>query len=197
MAAAPIFGSTITSTRSSKATEFDDVISFGSRFERLQAGANGGFLKFAADLFRHAGNSARQRTAPPAAAAKRGSASTCSSIRFGSVATSVREGDVASFTAVRAVVKPIHAKTNNFACSCRWCSTCRQVHWYSGLSQLNAKHRAGGHRSLLEQTLPERVALRQVQWGDEFAACRHKENRIAEPHSWPLVAFFDGFGSAC
>ena len=33
-------------------------------------------------------------------------------MRFGSVATSVRKGDVASFAAVRAIIKAIHAKTN-------------------------------------------------------------------------------------
>jgi len=37
-----------------KATEFDDVAGGGPRFERFQAGAYGGFLKFAADIFRHA-----------------------------------------------------------------------------------------------------------------------------------------------
>src|SRR6266403_2520232 len=113
-------------------------------------------------------NSARQRTAPPAAAAKRGSASTYSSIRFGSVATSVREGDVASFTAVRAVVEPIHAKANILHVLADGAVLVASALVF-GLVALNAKHRAGGHRSLLEQTLPERVALRQVQQRGEIA----------------------------
>jgi hypothetical protein len=49
-----------------------------------------------------------------------------------------------------------------------------------GLVALNAEHRAGGHRSLLEQTLPEPVALRQVQQRDEFASCCH--NRTLQKH---------------
>jgi hypothetical protein len=36
-----------------KAAEFDNVASCGSRFERFQAGADGGLLKFAADMFGH------------------------------------------------------------------------------------------------------------------------------------------------
>src|ERR1700739_2659993 len=118
-------------------------------------------------------NSGRQRTAPPAAAAKRGSASTCSSMYFGSVATSVREGDVASFPAVRAVVKPVHAKTNilHVLADATVLVTSALVF---GLVALNAEHRAGGHRSLLEQTLPERVALRQVRQRRDFAACSNK-----------------------
>src|ERR1700739_2023871 len=38
-----------------KAAEFDDVARCGPRFERFQAGADGGFLEFAADIFGHAG----------------------------------------------------------------------------------------------------------------------------------------------
>ena len=89
-------------------------------------------------------------------------------MRFGLVATSVREGDVASFTAVRAVVKPIHAKTNILHALADGAVLVASALVF-GLVALNAEHRAGGHRSLLEQTLPERVALRQVQQRREFA----------------------------
>jgi hypothetical protein len=98
-------------------------------------------------------------------------------MHFGSVATGVREGDVASFPAVRAVVKPVHAKTNilhALADSAVLFATALVF----GLVALNAEHRAGGHRSLLEQTLPERVALQQVRQQRELAACYQRMNRI-------------------
>jgi len=98
-------------------------------------------------------------------------------MRFGSVATSVREGDVASFTTVRAVVKPIHAKTNILHALADGAVLVASALVF-GLVALNAEHRAGGHRSLLEQTLPERVALRQVQQRDEFATCCHKRTAL-------------------
>src|SRR6266478_1795436 len=122
-------------------------------------------------------NSARQRTAPPAAAAKRESASTCSSMRFGSVATSVRESDVASFPAVRAIVKAVHAETNVKHALADGAVLFAGA-LILGLVALHAKHRAGGHRSLLKKTLPEGVGLRQVQRCREFVTCFQRENHI-------------------
>ena len=98
-------------------------------------------------------------------------------MRFGLVATSVREGDVTSFTAVRAIVKAIHAKTNVQHALADGAVLIAGALIFR-LVALNAEHRAGGHRSLLEQTLPERVALRQVQWRREFVGCFQRMNRI-------------------
>src|SRR6266478_2102971 len=89
-------------------------------------------------------------------------------MRFGSVATSVREGDIASFSAVRAIVKAIHAKSNVQHALADGAVPIASALILRSIA-LNAEHRAGGHRSLLEQTLPERVALRQVQQGGEIA----------------------------
>src|SRR6266481_8492358 len=89
-------------------------------------------------------------------------------MRFGSVATSVRKGDVASFAAVRAIIKTIHAKTNVKHALADGAVLVASA-LILGLVALNAEHRAGGHRSLLGQTLPERVALRQVQQRGEIA----------------------------
>ena len=66
-------------------------------------------------------------------------------MRFGSVATSIREGDVASFPAVRAIVKAIHAKSNvqhALADGAVFIASALIL----GLVALNAEHRAGGHR---------------------------------------------------
>jgi len=38
-----------------EAAEFDEVAGVGAQFEGFQAGANGGFLKFAAHIFGHSG----------------------------------------------------------------------------------------------------------------------------------------------
>jgi len=54
--------------------------------------------------------SARSRTAPPAAAAKRKSESRRISIRLGSVVTGLRESYVAGFPAIRAVIQTVHAQ---------------------------------------------------------------------------------------
>jgi len=54
--------------------------------------------------------SARNRTAPPTAAARRGSESICNSMRLGSVVTGLRESDVTCFPAIRAVVQAVHAE---------------------------------------------------------------------------------------
>ena len=99
-------------------------------------------------------------------------------MRFGSVATSIREGDVASFPAVRAIVKAIHAKSNVQHALADGAVLIASA-LILGLVALNAEHRAGGHRSLLGQTLPERVALRQVQQRREFAGVFPTN----EPHS--------------
>src|SRR6266700_2124229 len=91
-------------------------------------------------------------------------------MRFGSVATSVRKGDVASFAAVRAIIKAIHAKTNvkhALADSAVLVASALIL----GLVALNAEHRAGGHCNLLKKTLPDGVGLRQVQQGNEFVEC--------------------------
>src|SRR5258707_6420373 len=89
-------------------------------------------------------------------------------MRFGSVATSIREGDVASFPAVRAIVKAIHAKSNVQHALADGAVLIASA-LILGLVALNAEHRAGGHRSLLGQTLPERVAFRQGHQFPEFA----------------------------
>src|SRR5208282_1388665 len=58
-------------------------------------------------------DSPKTRTAPPAAAASRASASICNSMALASALTVVaREGDVASFPAVRAIIQAVRAKLN-------------------------------------------------------------------------------------
>src|ERR1043165_1535680 len=114
VAAEPAFESIITSTRSSKrnsSTTCEEVeVDFnGSRQARTVASLNSRQTSSGIPA-----NSARQRTAPPAAAAKQGSASNCSLMCLGSVATGVREGNITSFPAVRAIVKAVHAETDVF-----------------------------------------------------------------------------------
>jgi len=48
-----------------EATEHDDVARRGARFERLQAGSNGGFLKFAANIFGHSGKFGKATNGAP------------------------------------------------------------------------------------------------------------------------------------
>src|SRR5215467_5129132 len=54
--------------------------------------------------------SASSRTTPPTPAARRGSESSRSSIRLGSVLTGLREGYVAGFPAIRAIIQAVHAQ---------------------------------------------------------------------------------------
>src|SRR5258708_24668159 len=94
----------------------------------------------------------------------------------GSVATSVRKGDVASFAAVRAIIKAIHAKTNvkhALADSAVFVASALVL----GLIALNAEHRAGGHCSLLEQTLPELAGLRQGGAVVQLPCRRRRQNQ--------------------
>src|SRR5882724_13673413 len=93
-------------------------------------------------------------------------------MRFGSVATSVRKGDVASFAAVRAIIKAIHAKTNVKHALADGAVLVASA-LVLGLVALNAEHRAGGHRSLLEQTLPELAGVRQGG-GCRASCCRRR-----------------------
>src|SRR5260370_40900725 len=92
-------------------------------------------------------------------------------MRFGSVATSVRKGDVASFAAVRAIIKAIHAKTNVKHALADGAVLVASA-LILGLVALNAEHRAGGHCSLLEQTLPELAGLRQGGAGVHVSCTR-------------------------
>src|ERR1700751_6170294 len=59
-------------------------------------------------------DSARMRTAPPTAAANRGSESMVASMRLGSVGTGLRESHVASFPAIWALVEAVHAQVDLF-----------------------------------------------------------------------------------
>src|SRR5215470_8479192 len=98
-------------------------------------------------------------------------------MRFSSVATSVREGDVTSFTAVRAIVKAIHAKTNVQHALADGAVLIAGALIFR-LVALNAEHRAGRHRSLLKKTLPEGVVFRQVQRRGEFTESFQCANHI-------------------
>ena len=86
------------------------------------------------------------------------------------MATSVRESDVTSFPAVRAIVKPIHAKPNVQQALADGAVLVTGALIFR-LVALHAEHRAGRHRSLLKKTLPERVVFRQVQGRGEFSEC--------------------------
>jgi hypothetical protein len=64
------------------------------------------------------------------------------------VATAVRETDVASFPAIRAIVEAVHAETNVFhALADRAVSLAAAL--ILGLVALRAEHWTGGHRCLL------------------------------------------------
>jgi hypothetical protein len=77
------------------------------------------------------------------------------------VATGVRDSDVTSFPAIRAIIEAVHAETDILH------ALADGAIFFAGalvlrLVALTAKHRADGHRSLLKKTLPELAALRQV-----------------------------------
>ena len=97
-------------------------------------------------------------------------------MRFGSVATSVRKGDVASFAAVRAIIKAIHAKTNVKHALADGAVLVASA-LVLGLVALNAEHRAGGHCTLLEQTLPELAGLRQGGVVVQLPCRRRRQNQ--------------------
>ena len=83
-------------------------------------------------------------------------------MHLGSVATGVRESDVTSFPAVRAIVKAVHTKTNFFealADSAVFFASALVL----GLVALDAEDGAGRHRCLLKRLyLRVQVAARQV-----------------------------------
>src|SRR6516162_4358144 len=104
--------------------------------------------------------SARNRTAPPTAAARRGSESICNSMRLGSVVTGLRKSDVASFPAIRAVVQAIRAETyivHAFADGAVFLAAALVFCFVA----LHANDRAVRHQMSPKETLPERKAPRQ------------------------------------
>ena len=71
---------------------------------------------------------------------------------FGSVATVIRETDIASFPAIRAIVEAVHAETNALHALADGAVFFASA-LILGLIALNAEHRAGGHSRLLKKTL--------------------------------------------
>ena len=108
-----------------------------------------------------------------------------------SVVTGVRKGHFASFPAVRAIIQAIHAEPDVFQTLANGAVSLARA-LILRLVALTAKHRADRHRSLLEETLPELRALRQV--GDVAREARKQWRRAKFAGSGH---FFDAPRSAC
>ena len=71
---------------------------------------------------------------------------------FGSVATVIREADIASFPAIRAIVEAVHAETNALHALADGAVSFASALVFR-LVALGAENLAGGHRGLLKKTL--------------------------------------------